>query len=477
MVDATFARRLAGADAPARARDAAAGPADAGAAVAQAGRRWPWRTGASHDLLLSAQLQADALHTTACHPAQFAAWCAQHRGQACRLWLGAELLHTLALDPALPLGDDAALRAYAAPLLRHYHGEAARAWPLAAWHAGGGLRGVVALHGADLAALQATARTAGVRLLSVGPWWRAALAQAAQALPAALGDQHLLIVEGTQLHHLHWQAGTLQQLQQRRLAEARWSALADWWTASAPAGTPAAVAGHGLANVSSHTTAGLTALAGLNQVVPSAVTTRLATARTGDPQPDFLRPDRAVPPLAWAAAATALAVLAASGWDGANGWQQRADAVQHLAAAQARWPVTAPATAGPAVTEQANAATAATAAGPRTAPPDGAEAAERQRLAYPWPLVWQAAEAATVPGVTWLGLSHQAGQTLALEGRASTADAALAATGALRQLPGWQRVLLGRLDRGNSPGQTALDFSLSAWPAWLAPTGTAGARP
>jgi hypothetical protein len=237
------------------------------------------------------------------------------------------------------------------------------------------------------------------------------------------------------------------------------------------------VAGHGLADVPNHTTAGLTPLPGLDPVTPNVFPTRPAAARTGDPHPDFLRPDRAVPPLAWAAAATALAVLAASGWDGINAWQQRADAAQHLAAAQARWPATAPATAGPAATEQADAATAATAAGPRTAPPDGAEAAERQRLAYPWPLVWQAAEAATVPGVTWLGLSHQAGQTLALEGRATTADAALAATGALRQQPGWQRVLLGRLDRGNSPGQTALDFSLSAWPAWLAPTGSAGARP
>lgn len=186
-------------------------------------------------------------------PFDWPAWCQAHAGRSVQLWLGASLTHELALAPDLALGDDPALLAYARPLLQHYHGEAAAHWPLAAWRCGSGLqapqRGVSALHGVDLAALQATARQAGVRLQAVQPWWSAALALALARVPAlSVADQaQLLVVEGPLLTQLHTRRGQLLQLQRRRLPQARWAALQAWWQAQPEQALgPAWAVGHGL---------------------------------------------------------------------------------------------------------------------------------------------------------------------------------------------------------------------------------------
>jgi len=182
----------------------------------------------------------------------------------------------------------------------------------------------------------------------------------------------------------------------------------------------------------------------------------------GLPQPDFLRPERTVPPLLWAACATALAVLGASGLDAWAAWQHRAQAQQQAAAAQARL---------------ATVAAPAMPTAPPPAPADTAQAdaALRQRLAYRWLAVWQAAEAAAVADVAWLSLSHQAGHGLALEGLAGSPAAAQAATSALRASPDWQQVLLTRLDRSDVPGQPGRALGLSAQPAWR--DGSGAVRP
>lgn len=158
-----------------------------------------------------------------------AAWCAAHPGRSARLWLSAWWVVDLLVDAALPLADDAALMAYVRPLLRHYHGEAAAPWSLAAWHSGE-QRGVSALHGQRLGELRDSARAHGVRLLQVQPWWARALALAAAqpALRDAQGPQRLLLVEGRLLTVIDLDAGRLAGLQQRRLAEASLAALADW---------------------------------------------------------------------------------------------------------------------------------------------------------------------------------------------------------------------------------------------------------
>lgn len=158
-----------------------------------------------------------------------AAWCAAHPGSSARLWLSAWWVVELLVDAALPLADDTALIDYVRPLLRHYHGEAATAWSLAAWHSGE-QRGVSALHGQRLDELRDSARIHGVRLLQVQPWWARALALAASqpALRGASGPQRLLLAEGRLLTVIDLDQGRLTGLQQRRLAEPSPAALADW---------------------------------------------------------------------------------------------------------------------------------------------------------------------------------------------------------------------------------------------------------
>lgn len=178
--------------------------------------------------------------------ASLAAWAEGRRGQAARLWLSGAALHDVLIETGLPLADDAALLGYARGVLLHYHGQAAAAWPLAAWQAAGA-RGVSALHAVALDSLQASLRSAGVALRSARPAWCQALAAAARRHPALLqgARSRLLVVEGARLTQLDLAQGRLVGLQHRRLAEASHGALADW-VASHP--VPLCLAlGHGLA--------------------------------------------------------------------------------------------------------------------------------------------------------------------------------------------------------------------------------------
>lgn len=158
--------------------------------------------------------------------AGFDAWCRAHPGRSCNLILSAWLLHELVLDHQLPLADDTARLAYARNLLRHYHGEPAVHWPLAAWQAAG-RHGVSAMHATTLGALQTSARQAGVSLRSVRPWWSLALAVALQQAPRlAHADQgRLLVVDGTLVTQIDLARGQLTGLQQRQMAEPTHSAL------------------------------------------------------------------------------------------------------------------------------------------------------------------------------------------------------------------------------------------------------------
>ena len=187
---------------------------------------------------------ADATAPPQSH-ASLTAWADGRRGQAARLWLSGACLHDLLIDTGLPMTDEAAQLRYARGVLQHYHGDAATAWPLAAWQAAGA-RGVSALHAVALGSLQADLRNAGVALRSVRPAWCQALAMAARRQPALLqGDStRLLVVEGERFTQLDLAQGRLVGLQHRRLAHASLAALADW-VAGHPAPLCLAV-GHGL---------------------------------------------------------------------------------------------------------------------------------------------------------------------------------------------------------------------------------------
>lgn len=97
-------------------------------------------------------------------------WCTAHPDADCELLLSGTLVHDIVCDPALPLRSDAQLIEHARAVFTHYHGEAATTWPMACWFSGPHF-GVSALHGCDVAALQASAAGHGVRIRRMQPWW------------------------------------------------------------------------------------------------------------------------------------------------------------------------------------------------------------------------------------------------------------------------------------------------------------------
>jgi hypothetical protein len=193
----------------------------------------------------------------------FDAWCAAHAGQACRLWLSSAWLHELVCADDLPLRDDAAALEWARGVLQHYHGDAALAWPLAAWRQGR-RRGVTALHGQSLDALRSTASASKVKLRAVMPWWSCVLRRALRVRPSLRrGAARLLVVEGQRLAVMDLKGGSIMQLQVRQLDGALGAALQPW----CEEGRSAMAAGYGLVGAAP---AGIVTLDGLNGMAPQA---------------------------------------------------------------------------------------------------------------------------------------------------------------------------------------------------------------
>ncbi|PTT76776.1 hypothetical protein DBR42_26375, partial [Pelomonas sp. HMWF004] len=155
------------------------------------------RRSATQRLLMTDMGVADA-HAQAWP--DFAAWCAAHPGKRVALFVGPQCMHSLRVPDDLPLPDDAALLGYARLQFTHYFGAAAQQWPLAA--AG---RVACALSEGQVAALQATALSHRVRLVSLQPSWTLA--------PALEGDTAVL--DGSMLTWLRQSGGLLRELQQR----------------------------------------------------------------------------------------------------------------------------------------------------------------------------------------------------------------------------------------------------------------------
>jgi hypothetical protein len=200
----------------------------------QAGRFRPWADGA-------APLPLEVLPD----------WCREHSHIDLRLVLSGQLTHTLLVaDPSLPLADDDDLRTYAQHQFVHYHGAAAQGWPLAPW-AWGTRRGVVALHGLDIAALEAVAQHYDARVRSIESYWSVALRRACRDVRAEVLRDRLAfaLVEGPLVTVVDCQGGDPQGLWQSRLDEATPRALGELIdTLRAEAGlAPTVVAcGHGL---------------------------------------------------------------------------------------------------------------------------------------------------------------------------------------------------------------------------------------
>lgn len=341
--------------------------------------------------------------------AEFEAWCREHRGGAVELVLGLPLLHELVVDRSLPLADEDALRGYAQQQFAHYFGASSQRFALAPWRVGDAA-GVSALHGLDLAALQAQATAAGVRIVAARPAWAVWLASLSAEQRAGTG--RLVWHEGERALVITLERGQVRALQPRRIASL--SDLGDG--ALLALGTPA------------------------DELRPQP--------GPPIPSPDFLVRGHARSALAWPLAATGALVLATSAW---GTWQSHAglelaqEARRHAVALR---PV---ATSRPVVR--------------RAAEPQNKAAQEaRMLLAAPWePLLTRIETAgAEAKSIAWLGLDANASRgELRLEGLTPDKLLALQLAEQLGGTAGWQQVVLSRFSTAET-GLVGQRFEITA---------------
>ncbi len=347
---------------------------------------------------------------------EFEAWCRDMPGTAVDLVVSARALHELVVEPGLPLADLDAVQAYAQQQFAHYFGAAAQRFAIAPWRVGEAA-GASALHGLDLAALQARAAAAQVRLASVRPAWSVWLA----ALPAATraGSGRVVWHEGAEGEMtavvIQLDRGRIVGLQSRRLQR----------------------------------------LADLSGDAPLAVGTPRDTLAPQPgpavPQPEFL-PRSARSPLAWPLAATGALVLATAAWSALES-HRALDVAQ-----AARDRVASLRTATPSA--PARAATRS-----RTEPAENRAATEaRALLAMPWePLLTRVETAgAEAKTIAWLGLDASAGRgELRLEGLTPDKLLALQLAEQLGTTPGWRQVVLSRFSAAET-GLVGQRFEINA---------------
>ncbi len=335
---------------------------------------------------------------------EFAAWCREHPGTAVELLVSARALHELVCEPGLPLVDRAAVKAYAQQQFAHYFGAPAQRFEMAPWQLGDAA-GASALHGIELAALQAQADAAGVRLHAVRPAWAVWLS----ALPASLraGSGRLAWREGELAVLIELERGRVVSVQVRRSLPPGEALLAE--------GTPE------------------------SDLAPQP--------GPAMPQPDFL--NRVVrSALAWPLAAVGAVVFAAAFWSAGQ---------SHLAAQEAlaqRDRVAALRSTAP-----------PSSAGKAAADPENRSAREAQTLLRaPWEATLSRVESAgaAAKGIDWLGLDASAARgELRLDGLTPDKLLALQLAESLGSTPGWAQVVLTRFSQAE-PGLTGQRFEISA---------------
>ncbi len=326
------------------------------------------------------------------------AWCREHPGTAVELIVSARALHELVIEPGLPLPDLDAVQAYAQQQFAHYFGAAAQRFAVAPWRVAG-RSGASALHGLDLAALQARAAAAQVRLVRVRPAWSAWLASLPASVRAATGrlvwhegsdgDVTVVVIEVEQ--------GRVGALQLRRL--------------------------HRLGDLGGATPLALGSPADSLAPQPGPAV----------PQPDFL-PRSTRSALAWPLAVTGALVLATAGWSALES-RRALEVAQAARDRVAQLRAAAPATPRPAARS-------------RSEPAENRSAAEaRALLGMPWEPLLSRVETAGAEArpIAWLGLDAKAGRgELRLEGLTPDRLLALQLAEQLGTTPGWSQVVLSR---------------------------------
>lgn len=417
--------------------------------------RRTWRA-ASLQPVLSCRLPLESPAAQSDMLAAFKDWCATHAGTTADVLLPLSALHEMVCEPGLPLETEEALLDYGRQQFIHYFGSAASSWPLAAWQAKTGsatpeskarpapLRGVTALAGMDLAALERIAGQHRVRLRHVRPAWAPGLAQVLSAsVNEGPSSFRFVCVEAGLAMLAVIDQGRLVELKKLRLATPSEEALREAVDEAAADGPQRSwPLQMDLAD------------AGLQPRSPNST-------RGGLAGPDFLsqrvRRTWLAAPLAWLAALV-LGLSAADAWDQhealAAQQAQRVAVEQSIQAATAR------------NSERVEGQAQAQAQEP-TAP--SALPRERlraygdvaQALSHPWAAVLEGVERAgegtgdRQTAVQWLSLSYlPAKSDMRLEGFSADKLAAIQAVSRLSAVAGWQDVTLRRFsgERGQ-PGQ------------------------
>ncbi|MBC7483642.1 MAG: hypothetical protein H7337_17480 [Rhizobacter sp.] len=233
------------------------------ALLADANGVWAWAPG-------------DA-HAAATRHASAQEWFAAHPDCDVRLWVAAQLTCSPDRHRDSANHDEEALRSRARQDLIERHGHVAADWALATWK-NDAARGVCALAGIDLSALNREASRHGVRVQSVVPWWYHAFLAAKRCVNALNQADHgqVCVVEGAQVAWVTTARGLLADVQQRPLESASIGALQAALNAAAaqtPGPSPV-VLGQGLADGAS--------ARGLNALVLGRL--------DGDQPPLWLRP-------------------------------------------------------------------------------------------------------------------------------------------------------------------------------------------
>jgi hypothetical protein len=316
-------------------------------------------------------------------------------------------------------------------VLSHYEHDTQGA--TAAWRSGQRAGICLLLAPADLQALREAAAGAAVRLDGVHPLWAGAVALALQEQPDLQDQGCVCVVEGCIVTVIELSGGGMVRLQRHWLAHADAGELARLVVEHAPSDGPLIAIGHG---VSGEPPASLRVVGSLAQA-PGALLARFAEAPLGEVAPDFVR---VLPPrlrsLGWAMAGTAACVLAlalGSAWDAYGALSAEASPEADAS--------TFDATPTDAVSPKAEAEQKALVA----------ERAAQARLAYPWPQLFVAAEAAAPRGGSWLSLEHRATQSeLRLSGLAPNTGEALAVAQRLAGTPGIADAFVSRSEPRDS---------------------------
>ncbi|XHS77031.1 hypothetical protein ACFJGW_15005 [Burkholderiaceae bacterium UC74_6] len=374
----------------------------------------------------------------------FADWCAQHRGEPCRLVVSSRLLQDFTFEPGLPLPDAAARDAYAHQQFGHYFGAAARHWAVATWEGGAS-----ALAGVDLAALRETARDARVVLRSVTPGWAPVLRRLCAEEPewATALDAQLAWVEGAHLLWLRLKQGRLAALRSQRLESPTRAALQA--ALLTRAGSRVLVLGHGLDEATLPAMAGVRQIGRLDGIEPDVgFFGEIPPTAAQVPAPDFLGTRTPRHALAWPLAAVGALVLATTA---PAAW------IQHGERDAARAEL---------ARVQTQLRPQAVAARPVNRDVGMNRALEVQaQIDAPWSTLLAEVERAGLQGrerIDWLGLEYTSARgQLRLSGLAPQQGEALRLVDHLAAQAGWSHVVLGRFEAG-APGIPGLRFELSA---------------